>query len=452
MGARSVITATLIALTAAAVYATEVEVYGHVYGALTDDFAEGEVGPVTIPESSVEEGRSDDITKDGDPTYNFHLEADVGIRGRFSDDAVANLVFTFDDAKQPKFYRYTLFESESGVYHLHESEEGKYIYASLEEINVELADLAWETDVTLGGYNIRYGNGGYYNKLVNRISPVSFAAHLDPFGARATREFGPAEVSLNVGAGLEHQAMAAASLRFARGGLFVATEGMTYDLKSLWDTHYAASLPKFWRYLYWREESLASEPRATIGTFGETLHVGAEAGWEHPFFELYGVAAYHVYADDEIYEDPTGGALFQVYPDVGIRLYHPRVWFRGAVLYEAWRGNYHSIFGDNINTNDSLLLFGEPQYFFTDNLFVGAGFRYLNPSRQIPDDENTVTRENKTLSIAYIPHLSYAPVENMKIDLTYADTQWDPSYNLHSTDEFEEHRSRELKLEIEAAF
>jgi hypothetical protein len=450
MNARSIAIA-FFAWCAAGALAADVEVHGRVYGSVTDDFAEGTVGPMAIPEAPGEGTLADDITEDGDPTYNFRFRADVGIRAAFDERVAANLNFTLDDRKQSKFYRYGLFESSAGVYHLAESVENRYVYASLEEVNVELAEMAWDTDLTLGGYDVRYGRGGYYNALVNRIDPTSFVAYLDPFGARATREFGPAAVSLGVGAGLDRQAIAAAACRVGVFGLFAASEGRTYDLKSLWDTHYAPGLPKFWRQLYWREHALAPEARGAPGTLGDTIHAGAEAAWDWEFMDLYAVAAYHVFADDAEYQSPTGGELIQFYPDFGIRLFWPRLWFRGAVLYEAWRANYHSAFADGVNINDSLLMFGEPEFFLAENLFVGVGGRYLNPSRQVPDNPDSKVREDITLSIAAVPHLSYAPAENVKIDLSYAETWWDPSYDLKSTD-YEENRAHDLKLEIEAAF
>jgi len=450
MRARSVATAFFV-FCAAVVLAAEVEVHGRIYGSVTDDFAEGDVGPMAIPEAPGEATRADDITKDGDPACNFRFEADAGIRAVFDDRVAANLNFTFDDRKQSKFYRYDLFESSAGVYHIAESFENKHIYASLEEVNVELTELAWDMDLTVGGFDVRYGHGGYYNRLVNRLDPTSFVAYLDPFGARATREFGAATASLSVGAGLEHQALAAASCRVGNFGLFAASEGRTYDLKSLWDTHYGPALPKFWQQLYGRENALATDVRGAPGTFGDTVHAGVEASWESSFMDLYAVAAYHVFADDEEYEDPTGGELIQFYPDFGVRLVWPRLWFRGAFLYEAWRANYHSAFGNEVDTNDSVLFFGEPEFFLTENLFVGVGGRYLDPNRKTPDNTYTNVRENVTLSIAAIPHLSYAPAENVKIDLTYTETWWDPSYDLQSTD-YVENRAHDLKLEIEAAF
>ncbi len=451
MGARSVAIGLLIIL-AAAVWAAEVEVHGHLYGAVVDDFAEGEVGPISVPEPAAEVGAADDILKDGDATYNFRLEADVMLRATFEDNVAANLEFTFDDRKRSTFYRYVLLEPEDGQYYLTETGESRYVYGSLEQVNVELDDVWRGTDLTLGGFDIRYGHGGYYNKLVNRIDPVSFVAYLDPFGARATRAFGPVNASLNVGAGLEQQAVVGADCRVRNFGLFFATEGRTYDLKSLWDAHYAPAIPKFWRHLYWRENSLAREPRGELGDLGDAIHAGVEGAWKYSIWDLYAVVAYHVFADEAGVENPTGGELIQFYPDFGVRVIGPRLWLRGAALYEAWRSNYHSTFGDAVDTNDYLLLFGEPQLFLTENLFFGVGGRYINPSRRTLDSPLTTVREDTTLSVALIPHLSYAANENVKIDLTYAETWWDPSYDLKTTEDFEENRGRDLKLEIEALF
>lgn len=452
MGARSVGTAILAAVAATGAWGVDVEVHGHLYGAATADFTEGDLGPAWSPESPGGRNPSDDISKDGDPQYNVRWEADVGLRALFADNVAGNLLFTFDDRKQSRFYRYALVEPDPGDFYLAETATTEYVYASLEQANVELAELAAGTDLTVGGFDVRYGQGGYYNGLVNRIDPVSFVAYLDPFGLRARRPFGETwEASVDVGVGRAHQPVLTATVGRPNFAVFAAAEGRTYDLKSLWDGHYASALPKFWQHLGWREGTLAPEPVGIGATFGDTLHAGGEAAWENEFLDIYVVAAYHRFADDPALEDPTGGVLLQLYPDVGVRVFTPRVWFRGAALYEAWRANYHSTFGDGVDTNDYLLLFGEPQYFFAENLFVGLGGRYLNPSRRAPDDPITNVRENKALSVAALPHLSYAPVENVKLDLTYAETWWDPSYDLQATT-FEENHSRELKLEMEAAF
>jgi len=440
--------------------AADVTVYGTIYGALLGDFAEGRQAPTVIPETAGEEENDTPtafVTKDGDPAYNFRLEADLGVRAVLDERVAANILFTFDDRKQSRFYRYDLFgDAATGTWHLSEREENEYVYGSLEQVDIELADLFWETDVTVGGFDVRYGHGGYYNGLVNRIDPTSFVAYLDPFGVRFARHWGSgpdaASSTLELGVGLQRQPLAAASHRWRGVTVFAAVENIAYDLKSLWDTHQARALPKAWRYYYWREGELAAEPVTSLDPPLQSYHFGVEMSWQRPWWDVYSVGAYHIYPDAAaIARDPSGGTLLQFYPDFGVRILPPRLWLRGAVLYELWRANYDGTFGDAINTNDYLLLYGEPQFFFTETLFVGVGGRYVNPSRRAADDPKTDVRENQTLSVALVPHVSYAPAGGVKIDISYEYSQWDPTYDIVGT-ALPEDRAHNLKVEIRAGF
>ena len=93
MSARSIAVA-FFALCATGALAADVEIHGRIYGSVTDDFAEGTVGPMAIPEAPGEGTLADDITKDGDPACNFRLEADAGIRAVFDERVAANSTAT----------------------------------------------------------------------------------------------------------------------------------------------------------------------------------------------------------------------------------------------------------------------------------------------------------------------------------------------------------------------
>lgn len=192
-------------------------------------------------------------------------------------------------------------------------------------------------------------------------------------------------------------------------------------------------------------------PEAAAGDLGDTIHAGAEESWQNDWLQLYGVASVHLFADAaDLSENPSGGMLVQVYPDAGVRLI-PRVWLRAAALYEIWNANYDSAFGDDVKTDESLLAFIEPQYFIRDDLYVGLGGRYSQPSGQFPDNTKTTGHEDVTMSISALPHVRYSPIENVTADLTYAFTQWDYSYNILGTATPED-RGQEIRLEIEAGF
>ncbi len=441
-------------LAAACAGAAEISIYGTVYGAVTDDFAEGSAAPLP---TNIDVGPNGHlnvldaaITRDGDPMYNFRLEADLGVRAALTENAAANVLFTFDDRKQSRFYRYTLLLSD-GDYYLSETPQNRYVYASLEQLDVELAKAAWETDFTLGGYDIRYGHGGYYNGLVNRIDPTSFVAYLDPFGARAARVFGRTNAEVSLGVGLDHQAIGAASFQTPYVTFDVAAEQTAYDLLPLWQTHLLAALPPYWRY-YYQRGGYAVEPATARDPARLTLHAGVERGFTRDNLDLYGVVAYHFFPDSPAFvTNPSGGSLLQIYPDFGVRLFTPRLWLRGAALYEFWQANYNGTFGVAVGQDDYLLLFGEPEFFVAENAFIGAGGRFIKPSSRRAEDPTTAVRESQTLSIAALPHFSWVPTEGMKFDLTYEYAVWDPTYDL-STTAYKENRVQKLKMEIEAAF
>lgn len=443
-------------LLATAAWPAEVIVYGAFYGSLLDDFAEGTQTPVLIPEPPSEEENNTPnavITRDGDPAVNFRWEADVGVRAILKDNLTGEVLFTFDDRKQSPFYSYDLLhDTTSDTWYLSERSDNRYVYGSLEQVNVGLKNLFWATDVTVGGFDIRYGHGGYYNEWVNRLDPTSFVAYLDPFGVRLSKNWKGSTSTLEVGAGLQRQIIVAASHRWHGWGFFGAMENLTYDFKTLWDGHFAASLPKSWRYFYYRQAVLAQEPVTSLEPSRQSYHFGAEWSWNRPWLDFYAVGAYHLFPDSPtLGESPTGGNLFQFYPDFGVRVLAPRVWLRGAALWERWQANYDAAFGEATATTEYLLVFAEPQYHIREGLFVGLGGRYVNPHRAATDDPLTYVRENQTLSVALIPHLRYTPADEATIDVSYEYVQWDPTYDLTATS-FKEDRYNLLKVEIGATF
>lgn len=445
-------TVIILLVLGAAAGAVDVEVHGALYGALVVDGEDGNLESATIPAPNVETfPPTEALTGDGDPAANFRYEGDVNLQAVFNERIAAHLNFTFDDRKQTPIYRYTLYQDNADVYHLTENRQPARVYGTLDEVNLEFKELFAGTNVWLGGYRMRYGEGGYYNALTRRLDPVSFVAYLDPFGARFRRPVGPVELTLDLGYARDNQPVAAVNARLKGFAITAATEGRTYDLKSLWESRFVGAAPKTWRYYYIQTGLYHAEPEAAPGDIGDAIHVGAEETWQNDWLQLYGVAAVHLFADaPELSENASGGMLIQLYPDAGVRII-PRLWFRAAALYEIWNANYDSAFGDGVKTDESLLVFAEPQYYIRDDLLVGVGGRYSQPSGNLEDYETTDAHEDVTLSVAALPHLRYTPIENITVDLTYAFTQWDYSYNLVDTP-ISEDRGQEIRLEIEAGF
>jgi hypothetical protein len=435
----------LIASTITA-WAADIVFDGHLYTSLRGDGREGTGATDTSPKGGV--------TGDGTPRYMWRYEADIGINANINEDTFARLAVTLDDRKKPPLYRYALAQTTGGDYALVEDKRVTEVYASLEDISLTKLDAFGLGNLTVGGFDVRYGDGGYYNDFINDIDSNCFVAYLDPYGGRLSRGFGPLSTGVAGGIGEGGEAIIATKETILGFDIFFATEGRSYDLRSLWDQHYANAMPGYWRGFYRQTEILNADVVTEVGSFGDTLHFGIDRAGAFSIIDYYFVFSYHRYKDSTDL-DPTaatGGSLIQLYPDIGVRIVKSRLWARGALIYQLWSSNNANTWGAGKNKNSDLLLWGEPQFFIRDDIFVGCGFTFQHPSISTPADIPIGAADTEQpMNVVVTPHLMYSPAEFTKIDLTFDYRLWHGSYDLGDTD-IEENAEKVLTLDIEVIF
>ena len=125
-----------------------------------------------LNEGDVDEGGG--ITGDADPLYAARYRADIFLLSDLGNDCYGNLGITINDSDLSPAYNFALELNPYGDYFADSPEVSRDIYAKLYEVNFTKLNAVSEIDLTAGGFKIRYGDGGYYNDLMNGIEPHSF--------------------------------------------------------------------------------------------------------------------------------------------------------------------------------------------------------------------------------------------------------------------------------------
>ena len=398
----------------------------------------------------------DGITGDADPLYTTRYRADIFLLSDLGNDCYGNLGITLNDADLSPAYNYALELNPYGDYSTDSPDVTRDIYAKLYEVNFTKLTAVSEIDLTVGGFKIRYGNGGYYNDLVNGIEPHSFIAELDPYGIRARRGIGPVQSEFAFGVDGDGALIAATKQAIGPVAFYVISESRAYDLRGLWDIQFLSAMSDYWMLNFVNGAGYSVPVTYVAGNdLSMTQHIGADVTLEFGKFNIYPAFAYHRFADNEnVYADaPSGGMLMQFYSEFTADLTNEFT-VRAATLYEYWKANAVDVWYNDSDNNSDLMLWVEPQLTLFNDLTVAANVRYKNPNMK-PWADNSYTptfREDITNSIGYGPHVIWRPVEGAALDAAYSYTKWDPSYDEYGNDDIDTSAESKVKLEIEVAF
>ncbi len=395
------------------------------------------------------------ITGDADPLYMVRYRADVFLLSDLGNDCYGNLGITFNDSSLGPAYNYALELNPIGNYYSGSPVISRNIYAKLYEVNFTKLNAVAGLDITAGGFKMRYGDGGYYNDLMNGIEPHSFVAELDPYGIRARRVIGPVQSEFAFGVDGNGAVIAGTTQNVGPVTFYIVSESRAYDVKGLWDIQFLSAMSDYWMLAFVNSGNYTNPATFVAGNdISMTQHIGADAELEFEKLSVYPLFAFHRFADSpDISETvPTGGMLVQVYSEVAASLTN-ELTIRGAVLYEYWKANEVDAWYNDSDNNADLLLWVEPQLNLFEDLTVAGNFRYKNPNmKPWADTLETFYHDDITNSISYGPHVIWRPVEGAALDLTYTHAQWDPSYDLYGNDEIDTSVEDKIKMEIEVAF
>jgi hypothetical protein len=395
------------------------------------------------------------LTGDGDPLYMARYRADVFLLSDLGNDCYGNLGIILNDSQRGPAYNYALELNPVGDYFYSSPVVSRKVYANLYEVNFTKLNAVSGIDLTAGGYKIRYGDGGYYNDLMNGIEPHSFIAKLDPYGIRARRVIGPVQSEFAFGVDGDGALIVATTQNVGPITFYVASESRAYDVRGLWDIQFLSAMSDYWMLNFVNSSNYITPATSIAGNdISMTQHIGADVELEFGKIGIYPLFAYHRFADSvEISGTvPSGGMLIQFYSEVAASLTN-ELTIRAATLYEYWKANEHDAWYNGSEDNSDLLLWIEPQLTLFNDLTVAGNVRYKNPNmKPWADTAETFYNDDVTNSISYGPHIFWRPVEGAALDLTYTHSQWDPSYDLYGNDEIDTSVEDKVKMEIEVAF
>ncbi|MCP4229034.1 MAG: hypothetical protein GY771_02660 [bacterium] len=395
------------------------------------------------------------VAGDADPVFITRYRADVFLLSDLGNDCYGNLGITLDDADLDPAFDYALELNPYGNYYVDSPESSRDIYAKLYEVNFTKLNAVAGMDLTAGGFKIRYGDGGYYNDLMNGIEPHPFIAKLDPYGIRARRDIGPVYSEFAFGVDGGGALIAATAQTVGPVTFYVASEGRAYSVRGLWDIQFLSAMSDFWLINMVRSGLFSAPVTYTSGSdLSMAQHIGAEADINFGMFNIYPVFVYHRFADNDNVSSttPSGGMLLQFYSEFSAG-FTDEFAIRAAMLYEYWKANEFNVWNNGDDNNADLMLWIEPQLTLFDDLTVGGNVRYKNPNmKPYGDNPFTFYNDEITNSIGYGPHVVWRPVEAAALDATYTYNKWDPSYDEYGNDDIDTSIENKVKLEIEVAF
>jgi len=406
----------------------------------------------------MDEGNVDEVgtvTGDGDSLYTARYRADIFLLSDLGNDCYGNLGITLNDSDLSPAYNYALERNPYGDYFAVSPEVSRDIYAKLYEVNFTKLNAISEMDITAGGFKIRYGDGGYYNDLMNGIEPHSFIAELDPYGIRVRRGIGPVQSEFAVGVDGDGAFIVATKQIVGPISFYIVSEGRAYDVRGLWDIQFLGAMSDYWMLSLANSSSYSNPSIYAAGNdLSMTQHIGVEADLEFGMFRVYPVFAYHRFADNGNISatTPSGGLLIQFYTEAAASI-TDEFTVRAATQYEYWKANEYDVWYNGSDNNSDLLLWVEPQLTLFNDLTVGANVRYKNPNmKPWADTPETFYSDDITNSISYGPHVIWRPAEAAALDASYTYSKWDPSYDLYGNDDIDTSVENKVKVEIEVAF
>ncbi len=120
----------------------------------------------------------------------------------------------------------------------------KYISLNVYNAALTMHKQIWGADATVGAIPLRWGGKGYYNFYRHDLDGRFYLADLDMVGVQFQNPDPESLIkwNLNVGGGHYGEPIVAAKFNLANLALTFASEGLYYDLGTLWDYHYRSNL------------------------------------------------------------------------------------------------------------------------------------------------------------------------------------------------------------------
>jgi hypothetical protein len=407
-----------VLLAVGSVYALEVSVNGQAVAGMFTDITSGEGS----------QNPTDPLTNDTTPIMGQRVRADIYFKVLFSPEYEFNVGFSADDYRQNPAWNYAITGDPSGGYVMTGINARKYVSLNVYNAALTMHKQIWGADATVGAIPLRWGGKGYYNFYRNDLDGRYYLADLDMVGVQFQNPEGFIKWNLNVGGGHYGEPIVGAKFNIANLALTFASEGLYYDLGTLWDYHYRSNLPpygqtKMGRMKAWRTDG----PWLSTG-YMDTWHAGAEYAAKWGIVETACEFVYHSFKSDPFRTGASGGTVWELYPDF---IFHPTQFAQLDLAGEIsqWQSYRNDFWGDGISTQQAYRAFIEPAWLPNEKLLIGLGGEYVKPGN-LPEDFDSPYNEKIDQHISAIPHLLYMPLDGIQWDTRIYYQMWDKSWDV----------------------
>jgi hypothetical protein len=368
---------------------------------------------------------------DGDAPEHYGLAADLRFSALFNEGLTAAAVLRADNLNQDPLYLYDIHQNSFGQYYLTSKDSRKKINTELNQVYINWPGFLGFSNVVVGKYELRLGDGGEYNLFKSGFYPTSHIAWLNPTGIMLERNlFSALGSKLFAGVGDSDNAIFGLSTSYHSLSITALAESNSYDVGRIFGDNYLNNMPSYWRAEYAIEGRFSSRGPFSDTRFGHTIHVGAE--FSHQFgsrLNLTTLFAYHYFKDvAPENHDYTGGSIVQFYPELMFSLKSPLKILVGAFA-ERYAFNDPDVHPFKAKNTFAYTVFSEARIDLRDLGYFGFMFEFAQPDTKSQDVSSTPQAEQIDYHYSLTPHFVLHPVETVDLESYFTYSLWDKSWD-----------------------
>lgn len=171
------------------------------------------------------------IFMDGDTPHHYGLAADLRFSAIFNEGLTAIAVLRADNLNQDPLYQYNLNQNSVGQYYLKSTDKRKKVNTELSQVYVNWPGFLGFSNVVVGKYELRLGDGGEYNLFKSGFYPEAHIGWLNPTGIMLERSlFTDFSSKLFAGVGETNDAIVGVSSSYHSLTITALAESNSYDV------------------------------------------------------------------------------------------------------------------------------------------------------------------------------------------------------------------------------
>lgn len=393
------------------------------------------------------------IFMDGDTPHHYGLAADLRFSAIFNEGLTAIAVLRADNLNQDPLYQYNLNQNSVGQYYLKSTDKRKKVNTELSQVYVNWPGFLGFSNVVVGKYELRLGDGGEYNLFKSGFYPEAHIGWLNPTGIMLERSlFTDFSSKLFAGVGETNDAIVGVSSSYHSLTITALAESNSYDVGRIFGDNYLRNMPSYWRAEYSIAGRFSSRGPFSDTQFGNTVHIGAE--FSHQFgskLNLTTLLTYHFFKDvAPENHDYTGGSIIQFYPELMLSLKPPLKILAGAFA-ERYAFNDPDVHPFKADNTFAYTLFGEARIDFKDLGYVGFMFEFAEPDSKSQEVSSTPEAEEVDYHYSLTPHFVLHPAEDVHLEGYFTYSLWDKSWDV-ADNGFNERAMKMLGFKVRTTF